>query len=107
MYNIIEKVRFEVLTRVVMNAEILWDIAPCSQYVNRRTSETLDPIRTTRCCIQEVTTLKKIKFFFTKCRLEGPIQEYACLNGQAGVDLTLHVLYMKLRLKLIFYLTRL
>jgi hypothetical protein len=30
-------VGFEVLTAVVMNVAISWDIAPCSPYVNRRT----------------------------------------------------------------------
>jgi hypothetical protein len=31
-----EDVRFEVLTALVMNVAIFWDIAPCSPYVNLR-----------------------------------------------------------------------
>jgi hypothetical protein len=33
------RVGFEVLTAVVMNVAIVWDIAPCSPYVNRRFEE--------------------------------------------------------------------
>jgi hypothetical protein len=33
-------VGFGVLTAVVMNVAIFWDIAPCSPYVNRRFGET-------------------------------------------------------------------
>jgi hypothetical protein len=35
-----EYVRFEVLTAVIMNVTIIWDIAPYSPYVNRRFGET-------------------------------------------------------------------
>jgi hypothetical protein len=46
-------VGFEVLAAVVMNVAICWDIAPCSQYVNRRFGETFFFIRTTRRYIPE------------------------------------------------------
>jgi hypothetical protein len=35
-FQSIQFVGFEVLTAVIMNAAIFWDIAPCSPYVNRR-----------------------------------------------------------------------
>jgi hypothetical protein len=62
-----KEIRFEVLTAVVMNVEIFWDTAPCSPYVNRRSSETLVHIRDTRRCIPEVTTVKESKTLGTKC----------------------------------------
>jgi hypothetical protein len=31
-----EQYGFEILTAAVMNIAIIWDIAPCSSYVNRR-----------------------------------------------------------------------
>jgi hypothetical protein len=34
--NDLKLVGFEVLTAVVMNVAIFWDIAPCSPYVNQR-----------------------------------------------------------------------
>jgi hypothetical protein len=39
--NVIYIVGFEVLTAVVMNVAIFWDIVPCSPYVKRRFGERL------------------------------------------------------------------
>jgi hypothetical protein len=46
-------VGFEVLTVVIMNVAIFWDIALWSLYVNQCSTETLANIRTPQCYIPE------------------------------------------------------
>jgi hypothetical protein len=50
----------EVLTAVVMDFAVFWDIAPCSLYVNRRSTETSVHIRTKQCYVAENDNVQDI-----------------------------------------------
>jgi hypothetical protein len=52
--------RFEVLTMVVTNVVIFWDIAPCSQYVNRRFEGTYHLRLQDRKSDEQETTVQQV-----------------------------------------------
>jgi hypothetical protein len=55
----VKVVRFEVFTAVAMKNAVFWEVAPCTSYVNRRSSETLVHTRSTWRHIREDGILRK------------------------------------------------
>lgn len=73
----------EVLTAVYMNVAIFWDTAPCSPYMNWRSSATTVHIQTTQCYILEDGNIHSKSFIGNEnynilIKYEGHI----CLNSE-------------------------
>jgi hypothetical protein len=83
-------VGFEVLTEVIMNFAILWDIAPGSPYMNQRSSETsnlLVPLLRARlisdhCAISHKTATSNISAVQLKPVLRGTMAGRGCMTYQ-------------------------